>query len=77
MILSDEVSCALFELDESYIKESAPKEDTPPSASNNTSSVAQSRRRVDVAVGIDILSILEISEVDGFLSLQINLKLSW
>lgn len=79
-ILSDEVNCMLFSLDDSYIKESAPKEQALVEAKEEEEEEdgeSEERERVNVAVDIDILSILDMSEVDGFLSLQINLRLTW
>ncbi len=61
---ADEVDCSLFEIDDSYIKESPPK-----GVTNGT--------LVEVGVGVDVLSILEISEVDGFIAIQIRLNLTW
>ena len=61
----------LFSLDDAYIKESAPKEHIIGEEESNQ------RERVNVTVDIDILSILDISEVDGFLNLQINVRLTW
>ncbi len=71
------MSCTLFELDESYIKESAPMQEKSELYSTNITSLFQKRDRAEIEVNVDILSILEIAEVDGFLSLQLNLKLSW
>ncbi len=69
----DEVSCALFEPDASYIKTSAPKE----KGVNKTKAVNSQRVKVSVQVDVNVLSILEISEVDGYISLQLVLSLTW
>ncbi len=60
----DEVDCSIYEIDDSYIRESPPK-----GVINGT--------LADVEIGVDLLSILEISEVDGFIALQIRLNLTW
>lgn len=45
--------------------------DVPPSNNKDDGSL------LDVGVSVDILSILEIAEVDSFISLQLRLRLSW
>ncbi len=70
---TDEVHCNLFEEDASYIKESAPLEED--FSTMNTENLES--KKVDVDVEIDVLSFLEISEVDGFTSIQLNLRLTW
>ncbi len=66
----------MFEEDASYIKESAPKEEHAVAGEASTTENRQ-KRKTAVRVDVDVLSILEISEVDGHLSLQLNLKLTW
>ncbi len=71
----DEVSCALFEVDASYIKESAPPQGSNEPGRNDSSH--HQRDKTPVTVDIDLLSILEISEVDGHVSLQFDLRFTW
>ncbi len=61
----DEVDCNIYEIDDSYIRES------PPKGAEGEGSLAK------VEIGVDVLSILEISEVDGYIALQLNLKITW
>ncbi len=42
-----------------------------------TVSLDDDRNKINVSLTIDILSILEISEVGGYVSLQTDLKLTW
>ncbi len=63
-LCTDEVDCSLYEIDDSYIQESPPK-----GVTNGT--------LAKVGVGVDVLSILEISEVDGYIAIQIRLNLTW
>ncbi len=53
----------MYEKDESYLKAMPPE----PVGSNTTL----------VHLGIDILAILEISEVDSYISMQISIQLTW
>ncbi len=62
--ISDEVDCSIYEIDDSYIQESPPK-----------GVVEGTLAKVEISV--DLLSVLEISEVDGFIALQLRLMISW
>ncbi len=33
--------------------------------------------KVEVTVDVDVLSVLDISEVDGFVTLQLTVRLTW
>ncbi len=60
---SDETGCVVFEKDASYIK-SMPPEPVDSSATY-------------IQLGVDILAVLEISEVDSYMSMQISIQLTW
>lgn len=61
---SDEADCDIIKVDSSYIKE------YPPRALDGT-------RRLPVNVSIDLLSILEIREVDHAINVQFMLEMTW
>ena len=61
---SDEESCEIFVTDSAYLKEVPPE---PLEGDDMTI----------VKIAVDILSILEISEVNSYVMLQLNIKLSW
>ncbi len=68
-------------MDPSYIKESPPKV-SPNSLvveGDDTDLEGDSgkRQKISVYVDMNILSILEISEVGGFVSIQVGLELTW
>lgn len=60
---TDEESCQIFKPDSTYLK------DVPPEPSEG--------ELAEVLITIDVLSILEISEVNSYIQLQLNIKLSW
>ncbi len=62
-ILSDEVACDVYEKDPSYIKAMPPE----PVTGNDTY----------VHLALEALAILEIAEVDSYISMQIQIKLTW
>ena len=61
---SDETNCALITLDDAYIKEV-----TPPPLKNMST--------LPVHIILDLLSILDIDEVESRITLQFELKLTW
>ncbi len=61
---ADEVSCKVYEKDPSYIKTMPPE---PLPGADMTL----------VHLGLDILAILEIAEVASYISMQIQLRLTW
>ncbi len=61
---TDEVGCVVYEKDESYIRQ------MPPEPKGGDS-------RTEVRVGVDVLAVLEIEEVDGVIQLQIGIRLTW
>ncbi len=63
-IFIDEVGCDVYSKDASYIKTMPPE---PIEGQNVTT----------VFLSMDILAILEISEVDSFISMQISIDLTW
>ncbi len=63
--LPDELDCSIFTLDKSYLKE------VPPETDNGEDGLTP------VYLDVEVLSILEISEVDTFISLQLNLLMTW
>jgi len=65
------VACSIFEMDDSYIKQS------PPKAVIDGETVQTRTIKAVVNVSIDLLSIVEIEEVDGYIALQIKLDLLW
>ena len=62
--LSDEVGCSIYYKDDSYIASMPPE---PPKGQNTTL----------VHLGMDILAILEISEVSSYISMQMSINLRW
>ena len=60
---SDEIDCKIFTTDKSYLKE------VPPPAADGG--------LVEVKVDINVLSVLDITEVDNTITLQIDMKLTW
>lgn len=62
--LLDEIGCEIFTMDSSYLK------DVPPSGESGDD-------LANVYLSVDILSILEIKEVDQFISLQVRLWMTW
>ena len=58
------MDCRIYEIDDSYIRESPPKG-------------VRKGTLAKVEISVDILSIMEISEVDGFIALQLRLMISW
>ncbi len=64
LTILDEVGCSIYEIDDSYIQESPPKG-------------VEEGTLVKVEISVDLLSILEISEVDGYIALQLRLMISW
>ena len=61
LCLPDEIGCQIFTTDSSYLKDVP----APPLKPNELA---------EVTVAVDILSILEIKEVDNFISLQLQVK---
>ncbi len=61
---SDEVDCFVYEKDFSYLK------NMPPEALNNDSALI-------VDLELDILTILDIAEVKSYMSMQVEIHLSW
>ncbi len=61
--ISDEIDCNILSTDRSYIKE------VPPPAADGG--------LVEVKVAVDVLSVLDITEVDNTITLQIEMKLTW
>lgn len=61
--ISDEIGCEILTVDESYLKE------VPPGGNGSL--------KVQVKAAVDVLSILEIVEVDNSISFQLGLKLTW
>ena len=59
---SDEVDCNMILTDDSYLK------DMPPQGKSD---------KLKVFIAVNVLAILEISEVENFILLQLELKLSW
>ena len=64
---SDEEDCKTVILDNSYVKDAAPLE-----SFNETA-----YKRTSVHVKVDLMSIMEISEVDEFMETQFSLSLTW
>ncbi len=62
--ISDETSCQLVLLEPSYLKTVPP----PP---------MEGKQKAEVEVEVDLISILDIKEVDYIISLQIDLRLTW
>ena len=58
------MQCEIFKTDSTYLKE------MPPEPKGEVG-------KTDVFLKVDVLSIVDISEVDNFISLQLRLKLSW
>ena len=63
-LIVDEVGCDVYEKDMSYIRAMPPE---PLGGENMT----------HVLLGLDILAILEIAEVDSYISMQIQVQLTW
>jgi hypothetical protein len=64
---TDEMDCFLLTTHSTYMKD-------VPASSTNRSSVDG---RLEVDVAIDVVSILEISEVDNHMTMQLQLMLTW
>lgn len=61
---SDEIDCAMIEIDRSYIKDIP----APPKLMNILT---------EVNISVDIFAILEINEVDSLISIQFQLDMTW
>ncbi len=59
----DEIGCTVYEKDVSYVKSMPPE----PLSGNST----------EVQLDLEVLAILDISEVDSYISIQQNVHLTW
>ncbi len=63
--VSDEIDCQMFMMDESYLKDVPP----PP--------ILEGALETPINISVNILSILDIVEVDGMIEIQLDLSLTW
>ena len=62
---TDEAGCSVYEKEDSYIRQMPPEP------------VGRHGDSTWVRMGVDVLAILDIEEVDGFIQLQLNIRLTW